>query len=184
MRRLRLRLLFQPQCSHCRGHPERTTGTVGLPQGKGTGQRHARPARRILRLFREQRGGSGTGSKRRNRVGSNPHGIPVFPAQHLPVFRISGTHRRLFLPLHGGRQQLGSCHGRRGRTVVDSRERIAPGRLRPGICEKRHRKAVGTMALIPSPQGRHSAYGSIYSKKLLYIRCNLSFFSTFAAEIL
>ena len=37
MRRLRLRLLFQPQCSHCRGHPERTTGTVGLPQGKGTG---------------------------------------------------------------------------------------------------------------------------------------------------
>lgn len=60
MRRLRLRLLFQPQCSHCRGHPERTTGTVGLPQGKGTGQRHARPARRILRLFREQRGGSGT----------------------------------------------------------------------------------------------------------------------------
>ena len=95
---------FNPQCSHCRGHPERTTGTVGLPQGKGTGQRHARPARRILGLFREQRGRSGTGSKRRNRVGSNPHGIPVFPAQHLPVFRISGTYRRLFLPLYGGRQ--------------------------------------------------------------------------------
>ena len=76
------------------------------------------------------------------------------------------------------------AHARRGRTVVDSRERIAPGRLRPGIREKRHRKAVGTMALIPSPKGRHSAYGSIYSKKLLYIRCNLSFFSTFAAEIL
>ena len=76
---------------------------LGMPEGKGTGQRYARPARRILGLFREQRGRSGTGSQRRNRTGSNPHGISVFPAQHLPVFRISGTHRRLFLPLYGGR---------------------------------------------------------------------------------
>ena len=184
MRRLRLRLLFQPKCSHSSGHPERTAGTADMPKRKGTGQRHARPARRILRLFREQRGGSSTGSQRRNRTGSNPHGISVFPAQHLPVFRISGTHRRLFLPLYGGRQQPGPCHGRCSRTVVDSHERIAPGRLRSGIREKRHRKAVGTMPLIPSPKGRLGACYSIYSKKLLYIRCNLSFFSTFAAEIL
>ena len=110
---------------------------------------------------------SSTGSQRRNRTGSNPHGISVFPAQHLPVFRISGTHRRLFLPLYGGRQQPGPCHGRCSRTVVDSHERIAPGRLRSGIREKRHRKAVGTMPLIPSPKGRLGACYSIYSKKIV-----------------